>query len=247
MCGRYSITSPLEALRRLFVFPERPNLPPRGNVAPTQAVPAVRMEADGRHLVMPRWGLVPGWAKDIGIGYKMINARSETLSGNGAFRAAFHARRCLIPADGFYEWRGEDRGGGKPVKQPYRVTLADGAPFAFAGLWEHWKNPETGEPMESCAIITTEANRALAPVHHRMPVILPTEAHAAWLDPAARGDGLRALLRPYPADRVVVFPVSSAVNSVKNDAPGLTERTGPNLDPGAPDPQPVEPAQGRLF
>ena len=247
MCGRYSITSPLEALRRLFVFPERPNLPPRGNVAPTQAVPAVRMEADGRHLAMLRWGLVPGWAKDIGIGYKMINARSETLSSNGAFRAAFRARRCLIPADGFYEWRGKDRGGGKPVKQPYRVTLADGAPFAFAGLWEHWKNPETGAPMESCAIITTEANRALAPVHRRMPVILPTEAHAAWLDPAARGDGWRALLRPYPAERVGVFQVSSAVNSVKNDAPSLTERTGPNLDPGAPDPEPVEPAQGSLF
>ena len=252
MCGRYSITAPLAALRQLFIFPELPNLPPRGNVAPTQEVPAVRMEADGRHLAMLRWGLVPGWAKDIKIGYKMINARSETVSSNGAFRAAFRARRCLILADGFYEWRSADRGGKTPVKQPYRVTLADGAPFAFAGLWEHWKNPETGAPMESCTIITTEANRTLAPIHHRMPVILPSQAHAAWLDPAARGDGLQALLRPYPADRVVVFPVSSAVNSVKNDAPSLTARTGPNLDPGAPNPgapnpEPVEPAQGSLF
>lgn len=260
MCGRYSLTSPIEALRQLFIFPELPNLPPRANVAPSQEVPAVRIETrsdeggagdgaedSGRHLAMLRWGLVPGWAKDIKIGYKMINARAETVASNGAFRTAFQQRRCLILADGFYEWRSEDRGGKKPVKQPYRVTLADAAPFAFAGLWEHWKNPETGEPLESCTIITTEANATLAPVHHRMPVILPNEAHAAWLDPASPGADLQRLLAPYPADGVTVFPVSMAVNSVKNDDPSLTEATGPALDPDAPDPLPVAPKQGSLF
>ena len=173
---------------------------------------------------MLRWGLVPGWAKDIKIGYKMINARSETVASNGAFKNAFKHRRCLILADGFYEWRSEDQGGKKPVKQPYRVTLTDGAPFAFAGLWERWKNRETGEPLESCTIITTEANATLAPVHHRMPVILPSEAHETWLDPEAGSDDLQALLKPYPAEGVIVFPVSTAVNNVKNDELSLVER-----------------------
>ncbi len=142
MCGRYSLTTPMEAVRQLFDFPERPNLAVRVNIAPSHEVAAVRLgegEVGARHFVSLRWGLIPSWAKEPGIGNRMINARAETLAEKPAFRAAFRRRRCLIPADSFYEWKTE-RGG----KQPYRITLLDGAPFAFAGMWERWEGAQGG-------------------------------------------------------------------------------------------------------
>lgn len=217
MCGRYMIVSNTEALRRLFRFPELPNLEPRYNVAPSQEVPVIRRGADGRaHFAMLRWGLVPSWAKDLKIGTKMINARAETVAEKPAFRAAFKARRCLVPADGFYEWRAEEGG-----KQPYLIRMADEAPFAFAGLWESWRNPESGETVESCTIIVTDANDLVAPIHDRMPVILAPNDYDPWLFSEAAGEDLQGLLGPYPAGAMTVHPVSKAVNNVRNDDPSL--------------------------
>lgn len=222
MCGRYSLTTPLQAMSDLFGFAERPNLAPRYNIAPTQQVAAVRLGGAGqRHFVQLRWGLIPAWAKDPAIGSRMINARAESLAEKPAFRAAFRQRRCLIPADGFYEWQAG--GGDKAMKQPYRITLADGGPFGFAGLWESWRDPRSGERIESCTIITTEANERLRPIHHRMPVILPPGSYAPWLDPASRSAAALALLRPYPAADMAATAVSTRVNKVANDDPGLIE------------------------
>lgn len=258
MCGRYSITSPVEALRQLFLFEELPNLQPRYNVAPTQEVPAVRLakpDDDGgdedrtqepqRSLVMLRWGLIPFWAKDAKIGYKTINARAETVAEKPAFREAFKKRRCLILADGFYEWRGA-----KDAKQAFRVTLADGGPFAFAGLWESWRDKTAEQRIESCTIIVTDANDYLSAVHKRMPVILTPDDHAAWLDPTAEPEALKALLRPLPSEAVTATPVSSHVNKVANDDPRCLEPAGPPLDPAAesaPAAEKAESAQGSLF
>lgn len=225
MCGRYMITSSVEALRQLFHFEERPNLAPRYNVAPTQAVPIVRRSDDGgRQLAMARWGLVPFWAKDLKVGYRMINARAETVAEKPAFRAAFKARRCLIPADGFYEWKAEAGG-----KQPYLIRLESSEPFAFAGLWERWTEPESGERIESCAIIVTSANELVARVHDRMPVILAPNDHDPWLYGESERDDLQQLLAPYPAEAMTACPVSKAVNSPKNDGPELIEPVGEEL------------------
>ena len=213
MCGRYTQLMTWRELVELYrLTDDLPalNLPARYNVAPTQAVPAVRLEDGGRRLVRLRWGLVPSWAKDLKIGAQMINARAETVAEKPAFRGAFKARRCLFPASGFYEWQKGPAG-----KQPFYVTLADG-PMTFAGLWEAWRSPE-GETVESCCILTTEANAAIAEIHHRMPVILSPDAFKAWLDPAREAAQLQALLRPYPADETQARPVSSRVNSVRND------------------------------
>jgi putative SOS response-associated peptidase YedK len=219
MCGRYSLTTPAEAVRRVFGYPERPNLMPRANIAPTQEVAAVRLGEDGaRHFVTLRWGLIPSWAKDAAIASKMINARGETVAEKPAFRAAFRARRCLIPADGFYEWKTE---GG--AKQPYRIARADRAPFAFAGLWERWEKAPDGVPMETSTIITTDANETLQAIHHRMPVILDAADFAAWLDPAARASDLQGLLRPFPSQDLVAYRVSRRVNAVANDDLSLIE------------------------
>jgi putative SOS response-associated peptidase YedK len=223
MCGRYSITTPVEALRRLFGFagPAR-NLAARYNVAPRQDVPVVRAAGDGvRALAMLRWGLVPSWAKDPGIGDRLINARSETAHEKPSFRAAFKSRRCILPADGFYEWKKE---GG--VKQPYRICLDDGGPFGLAGLWERWSDP-AGGVLETCAILTTEANAQVRPIHHRMPVILDPGDHAAWLD----ADGIdtvaaRALARPFEEGRLVAYPVSRHVNAARNDDAACIEPRG---------------------
>jgi putative SOS response-associated peptidase YedK len=230
MCGRYSITTPIEGLRQIFLFEELPNLEARYNVAPSQEVPAVRLEDDGkRHLRMLRWGLIPFWAKDRKIGYKTINARAETVADKPAFRSAFRQRRCLIPADGFYEWHTEDGG-----KQPYRVVMADGSPFAFAGLWESWRDPEAGETVESCTIIVTDANATLRPIHHRMPVILPPAAYGPWLDPEAGRDALEALLQPCPDDVVAAYKVSTHVNKPANDDAACIEPLEP-AEPEAPE------------
>jgi len=218
MCGRYSLTSPPEALRRLFkTTGPLPNLQPRYNIAPTQAAAVVRTTSGspGRELALLRWGLVPSWSKGPDHRYSMINARAETVARKPAFRAAFEARRCLIPADGFYEWRRSGRNGGG--REPYRICLADEAAFAFAGLWECWIGPD-GAALESCAVITCDANALVAPIHDRMPVILDPADHAAWLgEGGASAADARALLRPFPAEAMRAYPVSTRVNSPRND------------------------------
>ena len=211
MCGRFSLKTPSKVLAKAFKI-EVPTLPLRYNIAPTQQVAAVRSRPDGRELALLKWGLVPSWAKDASIGSRMINARAETVAEKPAYRWAFRRRRCLVPADGFYEWKRE---GGS--KQPYHFRMRDEQPFAFAGLWERWRG-ELGEVIDSCTIITTEANELLAPVHDRMPVILPPEAYDTWLDDEFTDAlALGGLLRPYPAEAMERFPVSTRVNSPKND------------------------------
>lgn len=227
MCGRYSLTTPAEAMAQLFGFTNPlPNLPARYNMAPTQFVPIVRAvpkETDGRatkgarELVQVRWGLVPAWARDLSMGAKMINARAESVAEKPAFRDAFRKRRCLIPADGFYEWQASGRG-----KRPFRIGLKGGTPeamplFAFAGLWEWWEKAADGVPVETCTIVTTEANLPLRPIHERMPVILQPGDYTTWLDPAAPLKDAQALLKPYAADAMLVYPVSARVNNVRFD------------------------------
>ena len=239
MCGRYTITSPLEGLRQLFLFEEMPNLAPRFNVAPSQEAPVVRLEDDGkRHLRLLRWGLIPSWAKDRSIGYKTINARAETVADKPAFRSAFRRRRCLVLADGFFEWQKRDKG-----KQPYRIVLADRGAFAMAGLWESWRDPEAGERVESFTIIVTDANERLAAIHDRMPVILPPEAHAPWLEAETAREDLLALMRPYPGEAMEAYPVSTLVNKPANDEPACIEA----LEPQAKEAEPAPTAQGNLF
>ena len=237
MCGRYSLTSPTEAVRRMFDFPEQPNLAVRVNIAPSQDVAAVRLGADGasaRHFAWLRWGLIPSWAKEPGIGNRMINARAETIAEKPAFRAAFRRRRCLIPADGFYEWKTE-----RGRKQPYRIALEGGAPFAFAGLWERWEGSGEGGAVESCTIVTTEANARLKAIHHRMPVILAPGAYEAWLDPATPGAEAQALLRPAPSEWFTAYRVSPKINSPANDDPALIAPLDEADEaPEPPDPQP---------
>ena len=223
MCGRYSITTPVEALSRLFRFTgPLPNLRPRYNVSPTQQVPIVRCApVDGeRELAQVRWGLIPFWAKDAKIGYSLINARAEGIDAKPSFREALkRGRRCLIAADGFYEWAK----GTKP-KQPWRITLKDGEPFAFAGLWERWEKAPDGVPVESCTVITTAANALVAKLHDRMPVILAPETYGSWLgEDGAAPAGLLALLKPYRPDAMRAYPVRTVVNSPKNDTPECVE------------------------
>jgi putative SOS response-associated peptidase YedK len=223
MCGRYLLTSPVDALRQLFLFEQRPNLMPRYNIAPTQDVPIVRLTRDaatrdgtGRELIMARWGLVPFWAGDLKIGNRLINARRESVHTMRAFREAYARRRCLVPADGFFEWRKDGK-----ARQPLLFRREDRAPFAFAGLWERWKNPGDGSVVRSCTIITCPANALVTPIHDRMPVILAAEDHARWLD-AAAGDA-RGLLVPCPAAWLESFPVNPRVNNPKYDDPDCIE------------------------
>ena len=231
MCGRYSLTTPAEAVRRVFGYPERPNLMPRANIAPTQDVAAVRRGDDGAcHFVSLRWGLIPSWAKDVSFGAKTINARGETLVEKPAFRDAFRQRRCLIPADGFYEWKTE-----AGAKQPYRIARDDGAPFGFAGLWERWNKASDGVPLETCSIVTTNANELLRTIHHRMPVILDPADFTAWLDPATSPAEAQALLRPCSPNGLIAYRVSRRVNKVANDDLSLIEPLGDDA------PQEVQP------
>lgn len=219
MCGRYTLTAPVEVLMEEFGITGRlPEITPRYNVAPGQSVAAVVEGGDGgRRLEMLKWGLVPSWAKDPGIGNRMINARSETAAEKPSFRKAMKDRRCLILADGFYEWR-KVAGG----KQPYHIRMEDGRPFAFAGLWEEWDRGE--EPIRSCTILTTGANDLVSEVHDRMPVILPQEHRELWLDPDQHDPSvLLSLLAPYSPDAMTAYPVSRAVNRPSNDSPALVE------------------------
>ena len=225
MCGRFTQRLSWAELHELMDLIGVPlNLPPRYNVAPSQDVAVVRAAPDGRSLAMLRWGLIPAWARDPAIGHKLINARSETAAQKPSFRSAFRHRRCLVPADGFYEWR---RSGG--TRQPWLFGLRDGAPMMFAGLWERWTVPEgaaltgslaecsPGDAVETCTILTTAANETVAPVHGRMPVILPPGAWDAWLA------GEEVPLEPYPADAMSAWPVSTHVNRPTNDDPACIE------------------------
>ena len=217
MCGRYTLASPTERLAEEFgVDASSIELAPNFNVAPTQGVAAVLEEGGQRRLEVLRWGLIPPWADDPGIGSRMINARSETAPGKPSFRRAFRERRCLIPADGFYEWQ---RTNG--AKQPYYIHMEDGRPFAFAGLWESWSKGE-GE-IRTCTILTTGANALVGEVHDRMPVILVHDAYDVWLDPASERDELTGLLAPYPEDEMEAYPVSRFVNSPSNNDPRCIE------------------------
>ena len=218
MCGRYTLKTPVEELAEEFGFEASSvELPPNYNVAPTQQVAAVLEEGDERRLEVLRWGLIPSWADDPGIGSRMINARAETAPEKPSFRRAFRERRCLIPADGFYEWQ---RTNG--AKQPYYIRMKEGHPFAFAGLWESWKDDD-GPEVRSCTILTTKPNALTAEIHDRMPVILPPGSYDAWLDPEAERDELYGLLAPYPEDEMEAYPVSRFVNSPSNNDPRCIE------------------------
>jgi putative SOS response-associated peptidase YedK len=216
MCGRFRVARSKEILEEDFEAEDSLNAvewEPRYNVAPGQAVVAVRQDAERavRRLAPLRWGLIPAWANDAAVGYKMINARAETAADRPAFREAMRQRRCLIPADGFYEWK---RAGKE--KLPFCFTLADDAVFAFAGLWEQWRSPQ-GQTVESCAILTTAPNELVREVHDRMPVILAPDAYDLWLDPGFRRvSELQPLLKPY-AGAMRRYRVSSRVNQVTND------------------------------
>ncbi|MGA7933074.1 MAG: SOS response-associated peptidase, partial [Kovacikia sp.] len=217
MCGRFSQTKPAETLSSTFELAV-PEWTPRYNIAPTQAVPTVTFSSqEKRQFKLLRWGLVPAWAKDLAIGARLINARAETVAEKPSFRSAFKRRRCLILADGFYEWQ---RSQGK--KQPYYIQVTQGQPFAFAGLWEHWQGSDT--EIESCTILTTQANELMQPVHDRMPVILSPQSYDLWLNPATLGEQLQELLHPYRAQDMQRYPVSSFVNSVNHESPECVER-----------------------
>lgn len=214
MCGRFRLGKGREAIKKFFAAEGDADWDPRYNVAPGQNVAAVRQDPDQpvRRLSLLRWGLIPFWAKDPAIAYKMINARSETAADKPAFRDALKSRRCLIPADGFYEWKKVDK-----AKQPFCFTLADEGIFAFAGIWDRWKSPE-GKTLETCSILTTSANETVRDVHERMPVILSPEMFDLWLDPGfTNKEGVLELLKPYAADAMKKYPVSTRVNSVSND------------------------------
>jgi putative SOS response-associated peptidase YedK len=219
MCGRYTLSTRAEVIAEMFGVATVPEVEPRYNIAPTQSVPIVRVapEGSGRALEFVHWGLIPSWADDPKIGNKMINARGETVASKPSFRSAFKNRRCLVVTDGFYEWRKTSHG-----KQPYLIRRPGGEPFAFAGLWEFWKG--AAEPVVSCTIITTEANRLMAPIHDRMPTILDPEDYEMWLDPAYKDtDRLQALIAPEADGKLIAFPVSTRVNSPGNDDPTLLE------------------------
>jgi putative SOS response-associated peptidase YedK len=194
-------------------------IPPSYNVAPTDIQPVVRIsrETGERELAMMRWGLVPWWAKDVKIGFSSINARAESLTTSPAFREAFQRRRCLVPADWFYEWQKLDA----KTKQPYAIALRDGALFAFAGLWESWKDKGTGERLLTYSIITTDPNEVMEPLHNRMPVILAPKDYERWLAPVDPAHLPVDLLRPYVADEMTAWQVSKAVGNVKNNDPSL--------------------------
>ena len=215
MCGRYTLTVTPELLRKLFGFDVTPNFAPRFNIAPTQPSPVVRgTSGGGRRVDLLRWGLIPSWSKDASIASKLINARGETVAAKPSFRSAYAERRCLIPADGFYEWRTED---GK--KQPYRIGFKGGGAFAFAGLWESWVAPDgatnAGETVETFAIVTTDANPKIRPIHHRMPVIVDPGDYDLWL--GGEPQAAQAVIRPFPPDDMAFYRVTTRVNNVRND------------------------------
>lgn len=247
MCGRYAITSAPEAIRQLFRYSEQPNFPPRYNVAPTQPIPVVRLVNGVRQFALVRWGLLPSWVKDPKAFTLVINARGESVLDKPAFRNAMKYRRCLIPADGFYEWQAGGR-----HKQPYYIRAKSGQPFGFAGLWETWCGPN-GEEVDTVAIVTTRANRTLGDIHERMPVIVPPEAFDLWLNcKDVDAETAAAIITPAPDDLLEAYPISTAVNRVANDNAELIE---PLAAGSAPEPPPptrrakvkTDTGQGTLF
>jgi len=218
MCGRYNLITDAQAFIDFFELSNSLELSPRYNIAPSQQIPAVRRVDNRREAGLLHWGLIPHWAKDRRIAYKMINARAETVAEKPAYRNAFRCRRCLIPATGFYEWQPAEDG-----KQPYNITLKDGGLMAFAGLWESWTGPD-GARIDSCTIIVTEANAGIRPIHDRMPVILNPADYALWLNPAIEDrDRLNSLLRPYPAESTRAYPVSRSMGNPKSNGPACVE------------------------
>ncbi len=242
MCGRFTLTQPAHIAAKFELDNFAPVEPefyqPRFNVAPTQRIVVIPTVDGQRQARRMRWGLVPSWAKDARMGANCINARAEGIDTKPAFRAAFRFRRCLIPADGFYEWQSGPHG-----KQPYRITQVDGAMFAFAGLWERWRDPATDESIESCCIVTCGTNELTGKFHTRMPVIIATEDYDTWL--TGTPEQAMALLKPYPADEMRAYPVSPRVNNPHNDGAELIDDLG---EPGnafavAPDPPPADPPE----
>lgn len=223
MCGRYTLSDPGQLVEELGVPDDPSVLAARYNIAPTQNVPAVCVDTEGARKLAPfRWGLIPFWAQDKSIGNRMINARSETAAEKPAFRNAFKKRRCLLLADGFYEWKKDRSAEGKPVKQPFHIHLVDQKPFTLAGLWEFWdKDPD--DPTYSCTILTTRANDKVAELHDRMPVILEGAARDAWLAADTSREELQELMEPLASERIDFYPVSRIVNSPKNDVAACME------------------------
>jgi putative SOS response-associated peptidase YedK len=219
MCGRFTLKTSPARIKEMFRLQRLGEFDPRYNIAPSQPVLAVRLNAESgdREGTFLKWGLIPSWAKEPGIGNNLANARADTVAIKPAFRSAFKKRRCVVIADGFYEWQAGPGG-----KTPYYFQLKDGGPFAFAGLWERWEKGE--EPVESCTLITTEANGVVSPVHDRMPVILAPESFTSWLDPnEQRAEVLQALLVPLPDDWLTAHSVSKLVNNPRNETPRCIE------------------------
>jgi putative SOS response-associated peptidase YedK len=221
MCGRFTLRTPLTVLTQyllldLGVEDVPQDLAPRYNIAPTQSVAAVREEPDGhRHFTFLRWGLIPSWAKDSSIAARMINARAETVAEKPAFRAPFRRQRCLVLADGYYEWKKEGK-----KKQAYHIRMRDGGPFAFAALWDRWRPGGDGDSLETCTLITTDANEATRGIHDRMPAILTPDAYALWLDPNLSDSAiLSPLLCGFDSDAMIAVPVSAYVNNARNEGP----------------------------
>jgi len=222
MCGRFTLISPGEVLAEFFELVDTLDIKPRYNIAPTQPVGVIRQGRDtnARAFDLLYWGLIPSWAKDPAIGNRMINARAETAATKPSFRSAMKYRRCLIPTDGFYEWKAIT---GQKRKQPYFIRMKDESPFAFAGLWEHWQDPG-GSEIDSCCILTTEPNELMADIHNRMPVILDPKNFAQWLDPEIqKADAVDSLLQAFPRSRMKAFPVNTTVNRPSNDTAACIE------------------------
>jgi len=219
MCGRYAITAAPEAIRRLFQIPgPTPNFAPHYNAAPGQELPVIRLHPESGERVIGtlRWGLIPYWSKDPKIGWRCINARGERVKTTPAFRDAYKSRRCLVPVDAFYEWKKNGK-----AKQPYAIAMRDRQPFAFAGLWENWKELKTQEWIRTFTILTTPPNEVVAPLHDRMPLILTPHDYDDWLD---RNCDPAPLIRPYPFDDMVSWQVSTRVNKPENDDPSILDR-----------------------
>ncbi|AFY30697.1 SOS response-associated peptidase [Calothrix sp. PCC 7507] len=228
MCGRFTLKQPAASIAQAFHVDSVPDLTPQYNIAPTQMVITVlhHVESNKREFQQLRWGLIPSWAKDVAIASKLINARSETVAEKPSFRAAFRRRRCLVVADGFYEWQ---RQPGK--KQPFYFSLQDGQPFGFAGLWERWQSP-SGEEITSCTILTTTANELLQPIHDRMPVIVAPKDYNLWLDPQMQTpETLQQLLLPYPAQAMTAYPVNTLVNNSQHNTPECIIPVGEKITP----------------
>ncbi len=219
MCGRFALWTPPGVITRYFKVSVAPDIQPRYNVAPGQQILAICQTVDAQRMpAMLKWGLIPSWAKEESIGYKMINVREESVKVKPGFKLAYKFRRCLVPVSGFYEWQKEGSG-----KQPYLIRLSGSDLFALAGIWESWKKPASDERIESCAILTTSANGVISRVHDRMPVIIRPDDIDLWLDVNSSTHRIDALMRPYDDRDMVCHRVSRAVNNVKNDDPSLIE------------------------